>query len=64
MTPTEYAAFLDERSVPHGTRDSAADAIDRMASWGVGRYYVQDFSPLGDIDLGHMTTVFAALRRQ
>lgn len=64
MTPGEYAAFLDERSVPHGTPDAAADAIDRMESWGVGRYYVQDFSPLGDIDLDHMASVFAALRRQ
>ena len=64
MNPDEYAAFLDERSVPHGTKESAAAAIDQMASWGVGRYYVQDFTALDEIDLDHMANVFGALRRQ
>lgn len=64
MGPDEYAAFLDARSVPHGSPDAAADAIDRMASWGIGRYYVQDFTALDEIDLDHMAAVFTALRRQ
>nr|MDJ0791924.1 hypothetical protein [Acidimicrobiia bacterium] len=64
MTPEEYAAFLDERAVPHGTPDDAAAAIERMASWGVGRFYVQEYKALADIDLDRMASVFTALRRQ
>lgn len=62
MTPDEYAAFLDERSVPHGTASRAKEAIDQMASWGVGRYYVQELSSLDDVHLGQMEHVFGALR--
>jgi hypothetical protein len=61
MSPEEYAAFLDERSVPHGTSQQASAAIEQMASWGVGRYYVQDISPLDDIDLDHLDMLFGAL---
>ncbi len=62
MTPEQYAAFLDERSVPHGTPDQARTAIEQMASWGVGRFYVQDISPLDEIDLDQMEFLFTALR--
>jgi len=62
MTPDEYAGFLDARSVPHGTPDRARTAIDQMASWGVGRFYVQDISPLDEIDLDQMELLFGALR--
>ena len=56
------AAFLDARSVPHGTSDRASSAIAQMESWGVGRFYVQDISPLDDIDLDHLEVLFGALR--
>jgi len=62
MTPEQYAAFLDERSVPHGTPDQARTAIEQMASWGVGRFYVQDISPLDEIDLDQLEFLFTALR--
>ncbi len=62
MTPDEYATFLDERSVPHGTPERARAAIDQMASWGVGRFYVQDMSPLDAIDLDELEFLFSALR--
>jgi alkanesulfonate monooxygenase SsuD/methylene tetrahydromethanopterin reductase-like flavin-dependent oxidoreductase (luciferase family) len=62
MSPEEYAAFLDQRSVPHGTAEQVSSAVDQMASWGVGRYYVQDISPLDDIDLGHLGMLFSALK--
>ena len=62
MTADEYAAFLDARSVPHGTPDMAREAIEQMASWGVGRFYVQDISPLDEIDLDQMAFLFGALR--
>ena len=61
MSPDEYAAFLDARSVPHGTPDQASSAIQQMASWGVGRFYVQDISPLDEIDLDHLDMLFSAL---
>ena len=61
LTADEYAAFLDDRSVPHGTVENAGAAIERMASWGVHRYYVQDLRPLDKIDLDDMDTLFTAL---
>lgn len=61
MTADEYGAFLDARSVPHGTPDRAAEAIKQMASWGVGRFYVQDISPLSDIETAELETTFRAL---
>jgi alkanesulfonate monooxygenase SsuD/methylene tetrahydromethanopterin reductase-like flavin-dependent oxidoreductase (luciferase family) len=63
MSPDEYASFLDARSVPHGTADSAGRAIEQMASWGVGRYYVQEYAPLDDIDLDILDQIVSALQR-
>ena len=62
MSADEYAGFLDARSVPHGTAESASAAITQMASWGVGRFYVQEMSPLDDIELDHLDAVFGALK--
>ncbi len=62
MSPSEYATFLDERSVPHGTAAQAREAIDQMASWGIGRYYVQELSSLEDVDLDRLELVFGSLR--
>ena len=61
LTADEYAAFLDDRSVPHGTAESAGAAIERMASWGVHRYYVQDLRPLDEISLDEMEELYTAL---
>lgn len=61
MSADDYAAFLDARSVPHGTPARAAEAIAQMESWGVGRYYVQEYARLEDIDLAAMDRVFGAL---
>lgn len=61
MSPEEYGAFLDARSVPHGTAETAGAALERMASWGVQRYYVQDLRPLDEIDLDEMDSLFTAL---
>jgi alkanesulfonate monooxygenase SsuD/methylene tetrahydromethanopterin reductase-like flavin-dependent oxidoreductase (luciferase family) len=62
MTGEEYGAFLDERNVPHGTVETAGAAVSRMADLGVGRYYVQEFAALEDVDLDRMSLVFEALR--
>jgi len=64
MSPEEYSAFLDARSVPNGTPERASEAVEQMASWGVGRFYVQDISPLDDIDHDHLEAVFGALRHR
>ena len=61
LSAADYAAFLDARSVPHGTPENAGAAIERMASWGVDRYYVQDLRPLDEIDLDEADALFTAL---
>lgn len=61
LTADEYGAFLDDRSVPHGTPSDMGAAIERMASWGVDRYYVQDLRPLEEIELDEMEELYTAL---
>jgi alkanesulfonate monooxygenase len=62
MSADEYAAFLDARSVPHGTADSASRAMEQMATWGVGRYYVQEYMSLDDVDLDNLDRIFTTLQ--
>lgn len=61
MTSEAYASLLTERFVPHGLPNQARQAIARMADAGIGRYYVQEYKPLDDIDLGALESVFDAL---
>lgn len=61
MSVDDYTEMLTDRFVPHGTPDRAAAAIGRMADAGVGRYYVQEYADLDDIDLDAMAIVFDAL---
>jgi alkanesulfonate monooxygenase SsuD/methylene tetrahydromethanopterin reductase-like flavin-dependent oxidoreductase (luciferase family) len=63
MSVDDYRAMLDERNVPHGTPDTAGEAIDRLQDLGVGRYYVQRYAPLDEVDLDRMELVFTALKR-
>ncbi len=62
LTAGEYADFLDERNVPHGTAEHAHAAIQRMSGIGVDRYYVQEMDALEDIDLARLESVFGALK--
>lgn len=62
MSLDDYRAMLTSRFVPHGTPDRAAEAISRMSDAGIGRYYVQEYTHLDDIDLDAMGVVFEALR--
>ena len=50
MSPEDYTAMLDERLVPHGSPSRAREAVARMADVGVGRYYVQEYRPLDEVD--------------
>ena len=61
MGPDEYAAMLTERFVPHGTPDMAAAAVERMEAAGVGRYYVQEYAHLDEVDTSRLDVVFEAL---
>ena len=61
MSGEEFGAFLDERNVPHGTPAMAADRIAKLESLGVGRYYVQEYRHLDEIDTDRLSMVFDAL---
>jgi len=62
LTADEYAEFLDERNVPHGTPERAFEAIERMAEIGVDRYYVQEMTSLEEVDLDRLDLVFSSLK--
>ncbi|MGI9584634.1 MAG: LLM class flavin-dependent oxidoreductase [Acidimicrobiia bacterium] len=62
LSVEEYSKYLDDRAVPHGVANRAHEAIIKMESWGVGRYYVQNLEPLGDISPDALSRIFAGLR--
>lgn len=64
ITPDEYTAMLGDRSIPHGTLEDGAAAMAEYETWGVGRYYVQEYAALEDVDTDALGPVFAALGRQ
>ena len=64
ITTDEYTAMLSDRSIPHGTLEDGADAMAEFASWGIGRYYVQEYAALDDVNTDKLGPVFAALGRQ
>lgn len=61
LSADEYATFLDERLIPHGTKERAGETVARLESLGVGRYYVQEFAALEDIDLEQMNLTMDGL---
>lgn len=62
MGATEYEAFLAERNVPRGAPDQAAAIIEDLEEMGVGRFYVQQYAHLNDVDTDELAPVFEALR--
>lgn len=52
--PNEFESKLRERRVLHGTYEQAAETVARYAAEGVGRIYLQQFAPLGDVDADKM----------
>jgi len=62
MSATEYETFLAERNIPHGVPDQAASVISDLEEMGIGRFYVQEYAHLDDVDTDDLTTVFRALR--
>lgn len=63
ITSDEYTAMLADRSIPHGTLDDGTAAMAEFASWGIGRYYVQEYAALDSVDTDTLGPVFAALGR-
>lgn len=62
MSPTDYEAMLQERKIPHGTPEQAAASIIGYRSSSVGRYYLQEYAALTDIDTDLVGMVFDAIR--
>ena len=62
LLPDEYATFLDERNVPHGTPARAFEAIERMSVIAFDLYYVQEMTSLEEVNLDRLDLVFSSLR--
>ncbi len=62
LSADEYEAFLVEHNVPHGTRATARTSIDTLEDIGIGRYYVQEYRDLADIDTATLERTFSILR--
>lgn len=62
MSASEYEAFLAQKNIPRGTPDQAASVIEQLERMGVGRFYVQEYAALEDVDTDGLETVFSALR--
>lgn len=62
MSAGEYEVFLAERNIPRGVPDQAAAVISDLEQMGIGRFYVQEYAHLDDVDTDDLATVFRALR--
>ncbi len=62
MGASEYEAFLAERNVPRGTPDQASSIIADLEEMGIGRFYLQQYAMLQDVDTEALAPAFRALR--
>lgn len=58
----EFEAFLESRGMLAGPADRVREQLDAFAAAGVGRYYVQVYAPLRDIDREDAARVLRLLR--
>ena len=58
----ELEASLVERRVLHGTYEQAAEQVAQYAKEGIGRIYIQHFSPLAEIDRGDLERQLTGLQ--
>ena len=63
LDPDEFVDQLVQRRVPHGTYEQAAEMIAEYEAEGIGRIYLQHFSPLGAIDPGTVARHIKGLTR-
>lgn len=61
MPIDDYEAMLESRNLPHGTSDQVRTHMAELADAGVGRFYIQVFAALGDIDTADVERVFRIL---
>jgi alkanesulfonate monooxygenase SsuD/methylene tetrahydromethanopterin reductase-like flavin-dependent oxidoreductase (luciferase family) len=62
ISPEEYEAMLDSRGVPHGTVDQVGEGFADLERRGIGRYYIQVYAPLSEIDTEDVALVLRAAR--
>lgn len=59
--PAELEEMYRSRRIPHGTIEQAAAMMRTLRAEGVGRFYIQHFRPLGDIDTEEFPGLVAGL---
>ncbi len=63
VEPAAYASLLDERGIPHGVVDDVAVRLAEIGSWGISRFYLQDFAALDEIDTDRWSKLARALQQ-
>ena len=61
MEVADYEAMLDSRNLPHGTTDQVRTHLESLEAAGVGRFYIQVYAALGDIDTQDVGRIYRAL---
>ena len=61
MSPEEYEQRLADRGAPIGTPERAREALAALKEAGVGRYYLQVFAPLDEIETDRLEATFGHL---
>jgi hypothetical protein len=61
MEIADYEAMLDSRNLPHGTTDQVRSHIAQVEAAGVGRFYIQVYAALSDIDTEDVGRIYRAL---
>jgi len=60
--PAEYEAILEARHAIKGTVDEAKVRLEELKAAGVGRYYIQVYAALAEIDTDDVGRAFSLLR--
>ncbi len=63
LEPEAYEARLREIGMPHGTADRVAEQFAELASWGIGRVYLQKYAALSSIDTEDVGRIAALVPR-
>jgi F420-dependent oxidoreductase-like protein len=61
MPVDEYEALLESRHLPHGTADRVRAHMAELEAAGVGRFYLQVYAALSDIDTADVERVYRIL---
>ena len=61
MDVDEYEAMLKARNLPRGTTDQVREHMADLEAAGIGRFYLQVYAPLGEIDTDDVGRVYRIL---